>query len=158
MGDARSGALGWAVERALATAGVDPEPGTSTYAGARHDAGGELQVTLLDDGVSVASGGRTSLRVSIRNQAASEIRGEAQILSPLETWPSIMPWTQGFAVDPGGEKIVAFDVAPPPGVVAGTYWALVKIMYFGRRYYSESVPVAILAPAAVPLAGRAARR
>jgi hypothetical protein len=111
-GEVRSGALGWAVERALATAGVDPEPGTTTNAGARHDAGGELQVTLLDDEVSVASGGRTSLRVSIRNQAASEIRGEAQILSPLETWPSITPWTQGFVVDPGGETIVAFDVAP----------------------------------------------
>jgi hypothetical protein len=41
---------------------------------------------------------------------------------------------------------VSFKVAPPRDAVAGTYWALVKVMYFGRRLYTASVPVTILAP------------
>ena len=141
----RSAALAWAVERALATAGIDPEPGATSNAGARHDPGGELQVELVSGEITVAPGGDATLRVSLRNQAASEIRGEAQILSPLETWATITPWTQGFAVEAGGETILSFGVAPPRDVVAGTYWALVKVMYFGRMHYSASVPVTILA-------------
>jgi alpha-mannosidase len=139
----RSGALAWAVERALTTAGIGPGPDASTNAGARHDPGGELRVELLDADISAAPGDHESLRVSLRNLAASEIRGEAQILSPLETWSSITPWTQGFSVGPGEEAILEFSVAPPPDAVAGTYWALVKVMYFGRLLYSESVPVVI---------------
>jgi hypothetical protein len=145
----RSAALGWAVERALTTAGDGPEPGASGLAGSRHDPGGELVVTLLDRAITVDPGDRGSLRVQLSNGAASEIRGEAQILSPHETWTTITPWTQGFAVEPGGRTTVAFGVEPPRDVVAGTYWALLKVMYFGRVLYSESVPVTIPAAAAV---------
>jgi hypothetical protein len=81
----------------------------------------------------------------VRNLAASEIRGEAQVLSPHETWSSITPWTQGFTVGAGDEATISFSVSPPRDVVTGTYWALVKIMYFGRILYSESVPVLIVA-------------
>jgi len=145
----RSAALGWAVERALTTAGDGPEPGTSDLTGARHDPGGEVAVRLLDRAISVAPGERGSLRVELSNDAASEIRGEAQILSPLETWTTITPWTQGFTVEPGRRTTIEFGVEPPRDVVAGTYWALVKVMYFGRVQYSESVPVTIPAAAAV---------
>ncbi len=138
----RSSALAWAVERALTTAGIGSD-GPSTNVGAVHDRGGELEVEVLTDGLSVTPGDPATLRVRLTNTAASEIRGEAQVLSPHETWSTISPWTQGFAVEPGGETIVAFDVAPPRGAVAGTYWALVKIMYFGRMYYTECVPVTI---------------
>jgi len=95
---------------------------------------------------------------SLSTPAASEIRGEAQILSPLETWSTIAPWTQGFTVTPGGETILEFGVAPPRGVVAGTYWALVKVMYFGRLLYSESVPIRILTSKAAAVLDVAAGR
>jgi alpha-mannosidase len=85
------------------------------------------------------------VRVALRNQAASEIRGEAQILSPHETWPAISPWTQGFIVGPGEERIVTFAVEPPYDSGGGTYWALVKVMYFGRLLYTESIPVELVA-------------
>jgi hypothetical protein len=91
----------------------------------------------------VAQGERGQVRASIRNRAASEIRGEAQILSPHETWTAITPWTQGFVVPPGGETVVTFAVEPPPDGMPGGYWALVKVMYFGRLLYTESIPVQI---------------
>jgi alpha-mannosidase len=141
--DERSAALGWAVERALTTAGIGPEPGTSGLAGTPHDRGGEIEVEVLDREISAAPGGDATLRVSLSNTAASQVRGEAQILSPFETWTTIRPWTQGFTVEPGGRTTLEFAVAPPRDVAAGTYWALVKVMYFGRVLYSESVPVAI---------------
>ena len=147
--DERSAALGWAVERALTTAGIGPEPGTSGLAGTPHDRGGEIEVELLDREISAAPGGGATLRVSLSNTAASQIRGEAQILSPFETWTTIRPWTQGFTVEPGGRTTLEFGVAPPRDVAAGTYWALVKVMYFGRVLYSESVPVTIPAASEV---------
>jgi hypothetical protein len=89
----------------------------------------------------------------LRNGAASEIRGEAQILSPHETWPAITPWTQGFTVDPGKDAVVTFTVEPPYDSAGGTYWALVKVMYFGRLLYTESIPIEILpATSSVPAA------
>ena len=130
-------------------AGDGPEPGSSGQAGARHDPGGEIEVKLLDREITVAPGDGASLRVALSNSAASEIRGEAQILSPLETWTTIRPWTQGFTVEPGDKTTLEFAVAPPRDVAAGTYWALVKVMYFGRVQYSESVPVTVRAAAAV---------
>jgi hypothetical protein len=154
----RSAALEWAVERALETAGVGLEDGAASHAGARHDPGGELQVELVAGDLTVAPGSDGTLRVSLRNLAASEIRGEAQVLSPLETWSTITPWTQGFAVEPGGETTISFSVAPPMDVATGTYWALVKVMYFGRLLYSESVPVKILASTMVAVPDLAARR
>ncbi len=154
----RSAALQWAVERALKTAGVEPEAGAPSHAGAVHDPGGELRVELLDANLTVAPGDDGTLRVSLRNLAASEIRGEAQVLSSLETWSTITPWTQGFAVEPGGETTLSFSVAPPMDVATGTYWALVKVMYFGRLLYSESVPVRILAATTAAVPDLAARR
>jgi alpha-mannosidase len=100
---------------------------------------------VLTSDVRVRAGEAGEVRVALRNQALSEIRGEAQILSPHETWPAISPWTQGFAVGPGEEQIVTFAVEPPYASGGGTYWALVKIMYFGRLLYTESIPVDILA-------------
>ena len=52
----RSAALEWAVERALTTAGIGPEPDAPTHTGARHDPGGELGVEVLGTGVTVDAG------------------------------------------------------------------------------------------------------
>jgi hypothetical protein len=148
--DERSASLTWAIERARATAGIAPDPGIPAALQGGQELSGELEADLAADAIAVAPGATASLRVALRNLALGEIRGEAQVLSPVETWSSITPWTQGFAIDPGGKATVTFEVAPPPDAVPGTYWALVKVMYFGRILYTDSVPVRILAPAPAP--------
>ncbi len=144
---AASPSLAVAIERAFRTSGIEPE-GDGRTDNVGEDPGGELLAEVLTREVSVRLGEAGEVRVALRNQAASEIRGEAQILSPHETWPAISPWTQGFAVGPGEEQIVTFAIEPPYDLGGGTYWALVKIMYFGRLLYTESIPVELIAAGA----------
>jgi len=138
----RSPSLGHAVQRALVTAGLErgrmaaPEDDDGLF-------GDELLVELLDRTIAVGAGQRARLRLSLRNCVAGEIRGEAQVISPYDTWGFVDPWTQGFAVDPGEETVVEFSVAPPAGTPSGAWWALVKVMYFGRLIYTESIPVEV---------------
>lgn len=103
-----------------------------------------LTVGLTADALRVPQGTWHRLGVRLRNSAASEVRGEAQLLSPYETWPMIARWTQGFAVPPGSSAELAFAVDVPGWFRPGTYWALVKVMYFGRRHYSEAIPIEVL--------------
>jgi alpha-mannosidase len=105
--------------------------------------GGELQVDLTTPLVRVRAGERGAVRVTIRNLAASEVRGEAQLISPHETWTSFGPWTQGFAVGPGGHQEVVFTLNPPFDALPGTWWGLVKVMYFGRLWYTEAAVVEV---------------
>jgi alpha-mannosidase len=158
--DVGSRPLALAIDRALRTAGLEPDvagaPAGSTVGSAGRasdgqaetEPGGELVAEVLTTSLALAAGEKGQLRVSLRNLAASEIRGEAQLLSPHETWPVITPWTQGFTVGPGATEILTFAVEPPYDFPGGTYWALVKVMYFGRLCYTESIPVELLATSA----------
>jgi hypothetical protein len=141
----RSALVRWAVARAMASAGIDDAAGPGRPPG-RPDPSRELVADLLVDGVLAAPGDDAVLGLSLRNLAASQIRGEAQVLSPFETWTTITPWTQGFVVEAGGRTELGFRVAPPRDAIPGTYWALVKVMYFGRILYTASVPLVIRAP------------
>jgi alpha-mannosidase len=138
----RSTSLGLAIERALVTAGLE-EGRVAISARPADPLGGELLVELLDRAITVAPGRHTNIRLSLRNCVASEIRGEAQVISPYDTWGFIHPWSQGFAVAAGEEAVVEFSVAPPAGIPPGSWWALVKVMYFGRLVYTESIPVEV---------------
>jgi alpha-mannosidase len=152
-GDARSPADGqasappltFAIERALRTVDID---GSAVQAGAGPEVDPpdqELEVLVLDQDLSLTAGDQARLRVRLRNRAQSEIRGEAQVLSPHETWGFIEPWTQGFAVGAGEELDIVFRVAPPFDTDGGTYWALVKVMWFGRLAYTESIALHVAA-------------
>lgn len=39
---------------------------------------------------------------------------------------------------------VSFIVDVPVWFRPGMYWALLKVMHFGRRHYSEAIPVEVL--------------
>jgi hypothetical protein len=138
----RSQSLGLAVRRALVTAGLERDRVAAPEADEGR-IGDELLVELLDRTISVAAGQRANLRLSVRNSVADAIRGEAQVISPYDTWSFVHPWTQGFALDAGEETVVEFSVAPPAGTPSGSWWTLVKVMYFGRLIYTESIAVEV---------------
>lgn len=105
--------------------------------------GGELEIELLTKGISLVPGTEGRIELRVRNRAHSAIRGEAQLLSPFDIWPMVWPWTQGFEVAGGNVSELGFSVTIPHRCRPGSYWALVKIMYFGRIHYSEALTVEI---------------
>jgi hypothetical protein len=106
----------------------------------------ELDLALLTPQLRLRPGERGEIAVRLRNATAAQIRGEAQLVSPFGSWAEARPWTQGFAAEPGGELTLRVTVTVPPAARAGQHWwALVKVMYFGRVRYSESASVTVAA-------------
>ncbi|HXW44256.1 MAG TPA: glycoside hydrolase family 38 C-terminal domain-containing protein [Streptosporangiaceae bacterium] len=104
----------------------------------------EIEVTVSPEQVSVPPGGTVPIEVTVASRCSSPIRGEAQLVSPYGSWHQAGPWTAGFSVEAGGRAAVRFDVtASPAGRPGEQWWAIVKVMYFGRLHYSEPVEVTI---------------
>ena len=104
----------------------------------------EISVTLLSQDLILAPGRRGELTVRIGNRLASQLRGEAQLISPFGSWQALGSWTQGFAAAPGEDITVSYSVTMPATARPGTHWwALVKVMYFGRVRYTPAVPIVV---------------
>ncbi|HEX7165213.1 MAG TPA: glycoside hydrolase family 38 C-terminal domain-containing protein [Trebonia sp.] len=105
---------------------------------------GETDLEPVTPEVRLAPGESGELTVRIASHLASQLRGEAQLVSPFGTWQAAGPWTQPVTVPPGGETTVRFTVAVPATAAPGwESWLLVKLMYFGRVRYSESVRLTV---------------
>ena len=101
---------------------------------------GELDVTADAASLALAPGGAGEIVVRLASGAASELRGEAQLVSPFGSWARAEPWTQGFALPPGGEQVLRYRLRVPAGARPGEEtWAVVKVMYFGRIRYSPVI-------------------
>jgi alpha-mannosidase len=116
---------------------------------AMHDAAetataGELDLSIISPTVLLRPGTAGAVEAVARNRTMSAVRGEAQLVSPHGSWRWAAPWTQGFALAPGAEDTLRFDLAAPATARPGEqWWAIVKIMYFGRVLYSEPVDVRV---------------
>jgi hypothetical protein len=108
---------------------------------------GEVELDVLTPELRPVPGGQDELRVRVTNRLASELHGEAQLVSPFGTWQMLGPWIQGFGADPHDSVILRFTVKAPATERPGSrWWALVKVMYFGRVRYTEAIPVIVGAP------------
>jgi alpha-mannosidase len=108
----------------------------------------EVGLAMLTPELHLAPGGRSELLVRVTNQLASELHGEAQLISPFGSWPLLGPWTQGFSAAPQASTTLRFAVTVPATERPGSqWWALVKVMYFGRVRYTEAIPVLVSAGA-----------
>jgi alpha-mannosidase len=105
----------------------------------------ELDLALLTPQLRLRPGGRGEIAVSLRNTTAGQIRGEAQLVSPFGSWAEALPWTRGFTAEPGTDLTLGTTVVAAPTARPGQHWwALVKVMYFGRVRYSESASVIVV--------------
>jgi hypothetical protein len=106
---------------------------------------GEADIALAHPSLAIRPGGTASLEVLIRNRSQSDIRGEAQLISPFGSWRQTSPWTTGFAVATGAEQTLRFEVAIPASARPGEqWWAIVKVMYFGRLQYTEPAEITVI--------------
>jgi hypothetical protein len=134
------------VEVLLTADGSDPDPASSSVVGSPT----VLDVQLEPSAVELAPGETVTLTVRLSSHARSAVHGEVQLLSPHGTWggsPSdldIQPWTRAFAVEPGVDGEVRFAVHAPVGARPGMHaWALAKVMYLGRVYYTATVELRV---------------
>jgi hypothetical protein len=103
----------------------------------------ELDIHLDVPALTLTPGETGTLRVRLASHSGDEVHGEAQLISPYGTWDLIGPWTQGFTVPPGEQATLAYDVRVPAHARRMDAWALVKVMAFGRAYYTASIPLAV---------------
>jgi hypothetical protein len=106
---------------------------------------GEVDVSLVSPTLAIRPGRSDAIEVAIRNRTAGSIRGEAQLISPFGSWRQTTPWTTDFALAAGGARTLRFEVRIPGTARPGEqWWAIVKVMYFGRLQYCEPVEVTIV--------------
>jgi len=104
----------------------------------------ELAVSLESRELVLPPGGEAEVAVRLASHAASEIRGEAQLVWPSGSWGSARPWTRGFAVRPGERVTLRYRVTADPASRPGqAWWTLVKVMYFGRLRYTEAIACSV---------------
>lgn len=108
----------------------------------------EIEAALVSPALAVSPGGHCEIGVRLVNRTASPIRGESQLISPFGTWDAAGPWTLGFTAAPGGEILLRYPLAVPASARPGSgWWALAKVMYFGRVHYTSCVAVTVAAAA-----------
>jgi alpha-mannosidase len=106
----------------------------------------EMELAVLTPELRVAPGGRDEVLVSVTSGLASEVHGEAQLVSPFGSWEMLSPLAQGFSATPHEPAMLRFAVTVPATARPGArWWGLVKVMYFGRVRYSQAIPVNIVA-------------
>jgi uncharacterized membrane protein len=147
------GDLGQVLEdTVLVTVGEPPPPSRSMPPAERDDLlmadllarEAEVEVTLEPAVLEVAPGECATLTVRLANRTASEIRGESQLVSPFGTWHQARPWTRGFTAGPGETIALDCTVTVPAEARPGSeWWALAKMMYFGRARYTDSAQIRI---------------
>ncbi len=104
----------------------------------------EVELAVLTPELRLGPGGEDELKVRVTNGLASFLRGEAQLVSPWGSWPLLGDWTQGFGISPQVSATLRFPVKVPVTERPGSrWWALVKVMYFGRVRYTKAIPVVI---------------
>jgi len=104
----------------------------------------EAELSRITGHLELPPGGSGEIAVRLANHTASELRGEAQVISPHGSWAAVAPWTMGFSVRAASASTMTFTVGIPSDARPGQrWWALVKVMYFGRLRYSEPVWVSV---------------
>jgi alpha-mannosidase len=93
--------------------------------------------------VEVAAGGMARIAVAVATDAHADLAVEAHLISPWGTWEWTGPAVVG-AVLPARSKVeLAFDIAPPPWVEPGEWWALIRVTGAGRLLYTPAVGIRV---------------
>ncbi len=107
-------------------------------------AAAEVGLRLLPSSMTLSPGRPGEFSVEVTNRTAAPIRGECQLISPLGTWQALGPWTRGFAAQPGEDVTLCYPLRLPASARPGSHWwALAKVMYFGRIAYSECAGIEV---------------
>jgi alpha-mannosidase len=102
-------------------------------------------VTLVGEpkDIVVRRGQRARLTAAIASGASNDLNLEAHLISPWGSWEWIGPAAVGTVLPAQSTAEVSFDVVPPPWLIPGQWWALIRIGCAGRLLYTPAVSVAV---------------
>ncbi len=102
-------------------------------------------VRLVSDpaAIVVAAGGTARIAATVGSDAEGDLALEAHLISPWGTWEWMGPAALGAVLPARSTVEVAFEVAPPPWVGPGQWWALIRIGCAGRLLYTPAVAVTV---------------
>ncbi len=101
-------------------------------------------VTEPADVEVAAGGGRPAGGHRRHRRARATWPLEAHLISPWGTWEWIGPAAcRARCCRPARHVELGFDVAPPPWVQPGEWWALIRVGCAGRLLYSPAVKVTV---------------
>lgn len=107
----------------------------------------EVELTMETADAELRPGETGEVAVTVTSHLASELRGEAQLVSPFGTWELLGSVAQPVLLAPSASSTLRFPVTVPVTARPGSHWwALVKLMYYGRVWYTQSIPI-IVCPA-----------
>ncbi len=102
-----------------------------------------LEIECLTPGVETALGCDAFVDFRLTNRAMSDIDGELMVVSPWGAWDLAPDAVRAFAVGAGDRCDLRIPVHAPATASPGTWWLMVKLMWFGRVHYSPTVPIVI---------------
>ncbi|MDH6197944.1 alpha-mannosidase [Mycobacterium frederiksbergense] len=102
-----------------------------------------LKLVSEPQAVDIKAGETARLSITIGTDARTALTAEAHLISPWGTWEWMGPAVAGVELPAGGTAEVGFDVAPPPWVEPGDWWALIRVGCAGRLIYSPAVRVTV---------------
>ncbi|MED7951314.1 NEW3 domain-containing protein [Streptomyces sp. BE303] len=102
-----------------------------------------LTVEAATASVRLTPGVGAALGVRLVNRTRGEIRGELQLVSPWGTWEAVGAPVRGFTLAAGASAVEEFTLTAPEDADPGAYWALAKVMWFGRCQYAPTVAVVV---------------
>jgi alpha-mannosidase len=104
----------------------------------------EVDLDVSPSCLSLAPGASGSVEVRVANNLAAELRGEVQALSPFGSWEAVPSWAMAVRADAGGTATLSIPVTMPATAPPGwESWLVVKLMYFGRVRYCETVRLTV---------------
>jgi alpha-mannosidase len=102
-----------------------------------------LRLVSEPEPVDVNAGETARMTVTVGTDAHTDLAVEAHLISPWGTWEWLGPAALGAELPARGKVELGFDVAPPPWVEPGEWWALVRVGCAGRLVYSSAVKVTV---------------
>ncbi|HUT74811.1 MAG TPA: glycoside hydrolase family 38 C-terminal domain-containing protein [Armatimonadota bacterium] len=88
------------------------------------------------------------IEVTLRNPNPDAVQGRVDVITPLETWGAavgefalaeVRPAAQGFALAPGGETALTFEVVPGADGDAPDLWAYARVASYGHVQYLRCI-------------------
>jgi hypothetical protein len=126
------------------SADLDPMEAFFLVPGETMAQAGETDLTVTTPSLALAPGATGTVEVRVASHLASELRGEAQLLSPFGAWDAVPGWVAPVRAGAGATATLSFPVTVPATARPGwESWLLVKLMYFGRVRYSETIRLTV---------------